>query len=172
MTQRPPPPIVACGCPARRSSAPGAPLRRSLAPCIGERAWRLYQGKALGELSGAPQRAVPCALSLCAFPVLWPREASFLALCPACAPSRCRDRVALARSCAADPFPMHAALPRSEYSESVRLPTAHHERRALRTLVSPLPVQRVGGLGSRRISHVHEGSLVCVLWVCTPEEPA
>jgi hypothetical protein len=68
-------------------------------------------------------------------------------------------------ACSADPCPLDAALPRSEYSASVRLPTARHQRRAWRTLVSPLPVQRVGCLGSRRLSPVHEGSLVCVLWV-------
>lgn len=68
-------------------------------------------------------------------------------------------------ACSADPFPMYAALPRSEYYGSVRLPTARHERLALRTLVSSLPVQLVGCIGSRRISQVHEGSFVCVLWV-------
>ena len=72
-------------------------------------------------------------------------------------------------ACSADPFPMYVALPRSEYYGSVRLPTACHERLALHTLVSSLPVQlvgpRVGCLGSRRISQVHEGSFVCVLWV-------
>jgi len=67
---------------------------------------------------------------------------------------------------------MYAALPRSEYYGAVRLPTARHERLALRTLVASLPVQLVGCIGSRRISQVHEGSFVCVLWVCTPEEPA
>ena len=68
-------------------------------------------------------------------------------------------------ACSADPFPMYVAFPRSEYYGSVRLPTARHERLALHTLVSSLPVQLVGCIGSRRISQVHEGSFVCVLWV-------
>jgi hypothetical protein len=75
-------------------------------------------------------------------------------------------------ACSAAPFPMYAALPRSEDSGSVRLPTARHESLAVRTLVSALPVQLVGGIGSRRIAPVPEGSFVGVLWVCTPEEPA
>jgi hypothetical protein len=75
-------------------------------------------------------------------------------------------------ACSADPFPLYAALPRSAYYGSARLPTARPERLALRTLVSPLPIQHVGCIGSRRISQGHEGSFVCVLWVCTPEEPA
>jgi len=68
-------------------------------------------------------------------------------------------------ACSAAPFPMYAALPRSESYGSVRLPTARHERLAWRTLVASLPVQRVGGIGSRMTSHGHEGALVCVLWV-------
>ena len=39
-------------------------------------------------------------------------------------------------ACAADPCPLSAALPRSASDGSVRLPTARHERRAWRTLVS------------------------------------
>jgi hypothetical protein len=72
----------------------------------------------------------------------------------------------------ADPFPLDVALPRAESYGSVRLPTARHARLALPTLVSSVPVPLVGCIGSRRLSHVHEGSVVCVLWVCTPEEPA
>src|SRR6266851_1441932 len=50
VTQRPPPQIVACGFPARRSSELGAQLGIGRQPCIGDRALRPYQGKALFEL--------------------------------------------------------------------------------------------------------------------------
>ena len=72
----------------------------------------------------------------------------------------------------ADPFPLSAALPRSEDSASVRLPTASHARLALRTHAAAFPLQRGGCRGSRRLSHVHAGALGCVLWFCTPAEPA
>src|SRR5262249_46165103 len=50
VTQRPPPPIVAGGFPARRSSEPGSHLSISRKTCIGDRKLRLYQGKALVAL--------------------------------------------------------------------------------------------------------------------------
>ena len=50
VTQRPPPQIVACGFPARRSSEPGSQLSIRLKPRIGDRQFRPYQGKALREL--------------------------------------------------------------------------------------------------------------------------
>src|SRR4029450_3406419 len=62
-------------------------------------------------------------------------------------------------ACAADPFPLYAALPRSEYYGSVRLPTARHTRLALGTLASPLPLPRGGGIGSRGIPPGHGGAL-------------
>ena len=73
---------------------------------------------------------------------------------------------------AAAPCPRDAALPPSESSASVHLPTARHERLAVRPLVSPFPVQRVGCIGRRRLSHGHAGAVVCVLGGCTPAEPA
>jgi hypothetical protein len=149
-TQRPPPQIVAYRPPALHSSEHGAQLGIRLKAHIGDGQLRPYQGKAVFELL----KLFPVYFAVRCYPFQFccHGRRPFWLCVQSVFPHCVGTMFPLPGSCSADPFPMYAALPRSESYGSVRLPTARHARLALRTLAPPLPVQLGGCIGSRRLS--------------------